>query len=765
MTMTPGTKLGPYVVTTPLGAGGMGEVWRARDTRLHRDVAVKILPDAFAHDADRLARFEREARTLASLNHPNIAQVYGLEESRGDRPAAPLVQAIVMELVEGPTLADRIAQGPIPLDDALPIAKQIADALESAHEEGIVHRDLKPANVKLRPDGTVKVLDFGLAKAVAAPGADVDVSQSPTLTVAATQQGIVLGTAAYMSPEQAKGRATDRRTDIWAFGCLLYEMLTGRAAFEGEDVSEILASVISGGVDLDSLPARIHPRLRRLLARCLEKNPKRRFRDIGDVLFELDELIAGAGDADVRLPAATTGLRARWLVSGVAAGVLAAAVLGAAAGWLVRPEGPPPVNRIVETLPEGHRLAAEGQGSVAVSPDGRAFVYATTDGLYLRRLTPRDPVLIRGTEGISRAPVFSPDGAWIGYFDGRDRQLKRVPIGGGLPYLLAAVDPGIFRGWSWGSDGTIVMSLTEGIFSLPEYGGTPSLIVAAEGGEEFDHPRLLPGGEWVLFSVTSATGPGRWDQAEVVVASLVTSERKVLIRGGSDARYVPTGHLVYAQEFTLFAVPFDLGSMELPEGVSPVPVVAGVQRPPSLIDQSGTAHYDLSPEGTLVHVRGDGAAITARTLGLADRAGQVERLPLRPLAYFNPRISVDGQVAVEAVGDDGTSAVWVLAPDTDSASRRLTLAGNSGRPVWTPDGKWVTFTSNRDGAWSIWRRRADGSGDAERLTTAADGEEHWPTSWHPDGRTFAFTVVQHGDPGTAAIWTLSLDGTGEPQLF
>jgi eukaryotic-like serine/threonine-protein kinase len=541
MSLAAGSRLGCYEIGSPLGAGGMGEVYRARDTRLKRDAALKILPESFATDPDRLARFQREAQVLASLNHPNIAHVYGLEQSDG-------IQALVMELVEGPTLADRIAQGPIPVDEALPIAKQIAEALEAAHEQGIIHRDLKPANIKVRSDGTVKVLDFGLAKALEPVSvANLNATASPTITSPAmmTGVGMLLGTAAYMSPEQARGKTVDKRSDIWAFGCVLYEMLTGRRAFGGEDVTETLAAVVKSEPAWDAVPDTVSPSVRTFLHRCLQKNVKQRLHDIADMRMALEGAFETAGRQSV--PVAQPVWQ-RMLPFAVTA-MLAILATGLAAWFLWPSTEPPLVSRFDVVLPQGEQFRSTGRTVMAISPDGRQFVYNATGGLYLRTMGELAARLIPGTEELLTNPTFSPDGQSVAYF--QDAQLKRIAISGGAPVVIcAATNP---FGVSWEADNSILFGQADGIMRVSANGGTPELAIRAEKGEPVHGPQMLPDGESVLFSVTRATSQARWDQADIVVQSLRTGQRTMMLKGGSDARYVPTGHLIYALEDGLFA--------------------------------------------------------------------------------------------------------------------------------------------------------------------------------------------------------------------
>ena len=569
MALTAGTRLGPYEIAAQIGVGGMGEVYRATDTKLKRDVAIKVLPSALAADPERLARFQREAEVLASLNHPNIAAIYGLEE-------ADSTKALVMELVEGPTLADRIAQGAIPVDEALPIAKQIAEALEAAHEQGIIHRDLKPANVKVRPDGTVKVLDFGLAKALEPQSAmSPGMSQAPTITTSAmTQAGMILGTAAYMSPEQAKGRTVDKRSDVWAFGAVLYEMLSGKRAFDGEDMTDVLGAVVRLEPNWEVLPLDTPPQLLMFLKQCLKKDSKQRVGDIRDVRLALEGAFETGGSQPVEPVAVLQPAVWRRPMPLALAAMLFGGLVGGVATWNLVPREPRSVTRFAYELPDGD--AFRGQAVMAFSADGRHFVYNTTDGLYLRSMEALDARLIPGTEGTLgnplRYPFFSPDGESVGYF--QRGELKRIATNGGAPIVICAAE--FVGSASWEQDETILFGQPEGILRVSVNGGTPELVIPAEEGEQMDSPQLLPDGESVLFSVATATGSTRWDEAQIVVQSLPTGERTVVWQGGSNARYVPTGHLVYALRDTLYAIAFDADSLTVSGG--PIPVVEGVRR-------------------------------------------------------------------------------------------------------------------------------------------------------------------------------------------
>ena len=733
----------------------MGEVYRATDTKLNRDVALKILPEQFASDSQRMGRFQREAEVLASLDHPNIGQIYGIEE-------AGATKALVLQLIEGPTLAEKIAQGPIPVEDTLKIALQIAEGLEAAHEKGVIHRDLKPANIKVTPEGQVKILDFGLAKALEgeAPDSSLSQSQSPTLTAAATQAGVILGTAAYMSPEQARGKPVDKRADIWAFGVVLYEMLTGHRTFEGEDVADTLASVLKSDPEWKALSEETPSVVQRLLQRCLMRDVQQRMRDIGEARITIDEYLADPS-AGIEQPVAefvqaAPQSKLPW-VAAIALGIVVAGV----AGWSLRPPEPQPlapVTRFDHGLPDGQDFRNNGRPLVAVSPDGSQIVYVANNQLYLRNLDEMEARPIQGTDEISDNPFFSPNGEWIGYFSLSDSQLKKIATIGGAPVTLCdATDP---LGASWGLDDTIVYGQPEGIMRVSANGGAPELVIPMEKGELVHGPQILPGGEWALFSLTTVMSVTRWDEAQIVVQSLDSGERKILWEGGSDARYVPTGHLVYALEDVLLALPFDLASLEVSGG--PVPIVEGVQRAPPA--RTASAHYGFSDRGTLVYLPGTAAGVQMRVLALVDRNGRVERLNAPPKQYLSPSMSPDRQtLAVQSV-EASENVIWVYDLTGDRAIQQLTFEGNNHRPVWTPDSQRITFSSDRDGMESLYWMPADGSGVAERLTTAEEGTSHRMGSWSPDGELLVFNVIRE-NLTDRDIWTLSVDDRETQSLY
>ena len=742
--MESGTKLGHYEISTLLGKGGMGEVWRARDTKLGREVAIKTLPEEFAKDADRLSRFEREARLLASLNHPNIAAIHGFEEDNG-------THFLVLELVEGDTLADQLKRGAIPVEESLKLALQIAEALESAHEKGVIHRDLKPANIKVTPDGNVKVLDFGLAKAFVGDEAHTSVSNSPTLSMAATEQGVILGTAAYMSPEQASGEGADHRADVWAFGVVLFEMLTGRRLFTGKTATHVLASVLKTEPNWTTLPPNLHPRIRFLLERCLDKLAKDRLSSISDARVEVEKALAEPGVVLTQpIPEAAKTAKPSMLPWAVA---VVLAVVAGAAGWILRAPEPAPVSRSSFVLPEDQQLSA--RTALALSPDGSRMVYAANGQLYLRAMDTLESAPISGTDENVEQPFFSPDGEWVGYWSADDGQLKKVAVAGGAPVTLCDSPIRPSGPPDWGTDDFIVWGNAEGVLRVSDNGGTPELLVNPEGMPEgiVGAPRnvqVLPGGDFVLFGVGTTRFEGL-----AVVQSVESGEQTVLFPG-VRARYVPTGHIIYTVGDVLFAVPFDPATLEVTGG--PVSMVEGVQ--PS------SPQYAVSDSGTLVFVPGRGSA-REFAMALVDRDGVIEPLNVPSALYRHPRVSPDGtQVAVYSDDDDNErSFVWVYDLSGDTTIRQLTFDGRNGFPIWTPDGEWITFASTRDaeqaGSASIYRTRADGSGVAERLTTAEEGEFHLPESYSGDGRL----SLRSNAGGTDGVWTLLGEDGAEPEVF
>jgi Tol biopolymer transport system component len=729
-----GKSLAHYEITSLLGKGGMGEVYQAKDLKLGRDVAIKVLPEEFAKDSDRVARFQREAKLLASLNHPNIAAIHGLEESGG-------TNFLVLELVEGETLADRLKRGPIPVEESLKLALQIAEALESAHEKGVIHRDLKPANIKVTPEGKVKVLDFGLAKAFAGDQDQMALSNSPTLSLAATQQGIILGTAAYMSPEQAKGKSIDRRTDIWAFGVVLFEMLTGRQLFAGETVSETLAAVLMREPDFAGLPGNLHPKIIEMLERCLEKDLRNRYGSINDARLDIQKVLA-APDGIFPRPAAAVPAMGKLLSRWVAAAVLLTAVLVGTAVWRLKPAPPTeplPVIRLAYELPEGQQFGNLTECALAVSPNGRQIVYATQDGLYLRSIDELDARLIPGTEGNPEKPFFSPDGKWIGYWSGSESQLKKIGISGGAPFSLG--DAGSLGFFIWRPDDTIIYGQQgKGIMRVSANGETPQAIIS-DAKESTIDPQILPDGKSVLYS-NVITPPEK-----IMLCVLKSGERRELFPGDT-ARYLPTGHILYALGNNLLAVPFDLKTLKVTGGS--VPVVENVLR------AGGAPQYGISDSGTLVYLPSMGE-LAKRTLLWVDRNGKEEPLAAPPDLYWSPRISPDGtQIAMGKWHEPGSMDVyiWNLARKTMT---RLTFdPAEDDNPVWTRDGKRIVFETFRKENPGVCLKSADGTGTDELLRPT--NQVSFPGDWSPDGKSLLIQEVSLPDLQRFYIGAVSMEG-------
>ena len=753
MPLEPGARLGPYEVISLAGVGGMGEVYRARDTRLDRDVALKLVLDSFVADRERALRFEREAKTLAALNHPNIATLHGIEQA-GDR------HFLVMELVEGETLAERIVRHPsgIAIEEALPLARQVAEALEAAHEKGIVHRDLKPANIKVTPDDKVKVLDFGLAR-IAEPdgGSSVKVAQSPTMSAIATQAGVILGTASYMSPEQARGLAADHRSDIFSFGIVLYEMLCGRQPFPGETISDVLASVLAREADLTALPPALAPRLIDLIKRCLEKNPKRRWQAIGDVRYEIDSLLANPRAVEpVAVPAAAPPPRAWWrrALPFAATALIAAAGTGAVM-WLARPSqsDPAQVTRFTLALPPDMAMTADTAGMAALSPDGRQLAFVANRQIVIRQLANLEQKRIFADE--MRAAVsnlaFSPDGRAIAFYHGGVvGTIKRISTDGGAAVTVATTEA-VPRGMTWGDD-SLLLSTGTSILRLPaSSGGTPEKVIELPAGESAARPQLLPDGRTILFTVASGSGPEIWDAAKVVVQR-PGEPRTTIFEGGTDARFVESGHLVYAQRGSLFAVPFDPSTLKLLG--ARVPVVEGVRRGTG--NGSFAAHFSVSSNGTLIYLPGPASPSLVSHLAIDsfDRSGGQQTLKVPPGPYSEPRMSPDERYLAFGHDDGRDVSIWVHDLKAGGAPRRLTFGGRNRYPVWSADSRLVTFQSDRDGDPAIYWQPADGSGTADRLTSPEKGTAHIPTSWSPTGSVLLFDVAD-GKKFTLMTFTLT----------
>ena len=738
-----GTRLGPYEITGAIGAGGMGEVYQAHDSNLRRAVAIKVLPEAFAYDPERLSRFQREARMLAALNHPNIATIYGLEHSDG-------THYLVMELVPGDTLHQRVLRdGAVPVEEALTIAKQIAEALEAAHEKGIIHRDLKPANVKLTPEGKVKVLDFGLAKAFAGDTSTEDIDNSPTVSRAATIQGVILGTAAYMSPEQARGKLVDKRTDIWAFGAVLYELLTGKQAFSGEDVTEILAAVVKSEPDWSRLPEATPVPIRTLLRLCLRKDKRQRLQDAADVRIEIEEALTTP--ASIGTVAPTKSVLSRKSLLLATGTLLLGALIASLATWSLKPSPPASVIRSVFSLPAGDRLARTDLPAVALSPDGSHMVYVASRGgaqqLYLRAMDSFEAKPILGTAG-AVAPFFSPDGQWIGFF--AEGRLKKISINGGAAVALCAVGGLVASSATWSTNDNIVFqNLTAGaLWQVSAAGGTPKQLSTLAKGENSNRwPAFLPTGKAVLF--TASTSAALF-ASQLALYRLDTGERRNLI-SGTRPYYSPTGHLLYIQSGTLMAVQFDLQRLAVTG--APVPVVEGVLQSTG----NGMAQYAISESGSLVYLTG-GIQAGQNTLVWVDRKGAEQPLPAPPHSYRSPRVSPDGK-RVALVLDELGGHTWIYDLARDTLTRLTFEAGGGNTLAWTRDGKRLAFNSG--GPAILFWQPADGSGKAERLATSENQQN--PVSWSPDGQALAYIELDLAT--NQDIWVMRLsDRKAQPFL-
>jgi serine/threonine-protein kinase len=770
--LTTGQRLGAYAVVAPLGAGGMGEVWRATDTRLARDVALKLLPAAFASDPDRLARFEREAKLLAALSHTHIAGLYALEEATLDGSASP-VRFLAMELAEGEDLAERLRRGAIPADEAIAIARQIAEALEAAHEKGIVHRDLKPANVKLSPEGHVKVLDFGLAKAWGGDGdaapESSDWSRSPTLARTGTAAGLILGTAAYMSPEQARGKPVDKRADVWSFGVLLFEMLTGKRLFDGETVSDVLAAVLTREPQWNELPAATPRSVRRLLRQCLERNPKNRLHDIADARLALDEAVGVVPEEQSAVggaPPARPGLP--WAVAAALAVLL---VLDQWRPWRPVTEAAKPVRLSVE-LGADVSLATTGFGvgtAIVLSPDGTliAFVAQRAAGgrqqqLYVRRLEELSASPLPGTEN-ARNPFFSLDGQWLGFFAGG--KLKKVAVTGGASAVTLCDAPDD-RGGSWLDARTILLAAQSraGLSRVSVDGGALEVATTLDpAASEITHrwPQALPGGRAVLYTAHSRVGD--FEGASIVAQALPSGPRRVVQQDGYHGRYLGSGHVVYIHDGTLFAAPFDPDRLER-TGPS-VPVLEGVT---SAAGFAG-AQFTFSDRGTLAYLLGRsvGAEVSIQRLG---REGSPQPLRAEVRRYRDLHFSPDGRKLAMDIEEGRQLDVWVYESGRDTLSRLTFDPANDAQPVWTPDGRGIAFGSDRGDkrTSNVYWQRADGTGEAQRLTESKNPQ--WPTSWHPTGKFLAFTEIDPQTSNDVMILPLDADPTagwraGKPAAF
>jgi Tol biopolymer transport system component/predicted Ser/Thr protein kinase len=748
MSLATGSRLGVYEVLETLGAGGMGQVFRARDTTLGRDVAIKILPEDFTHDPERVARFRREAQILASLNHPNIGAIYGLDETSS-------TQFLVLELVDGESLAARLERGPLGLNEAMAVATDVALALEAAHEQGIVHRDLKPANIVLTRDGRAKVLDFGLAKAT---DGGSNPSQSPAITFMATMaqtQGVILGTAAYMSPEQAKGQAADKRTDVWAFGCVLYEMLSGRKPFAGEDISDTIASVLRDTPDWNALPAALPAGVRGVIVRCLEKNRRDRIPDVSAARLLLAESMAG--------PGASAGMRSRgssrsWLPWSIAA-LLAVSLGGVIARSVLSPPRAPAghtVRLIARTGADGELFTQTGSSEV-LSPDGRLIAFAVLKQvgalarLYVRRADELNARLLPGTDG-AYSPFFSPDSQWVGFF--AEGKLKKISVAGGVAMTIAEAQAG--RGAAWAADGTIIFqprSAGTMLLQVPSSGGTPVPVFKMPTDNSTQRwPQLLPGDKSVLYTAALLDGTAGnrqgFNNGSLMVQSLSGGAPKTVVSGGYYGRYVPTGQLLYVHDAALLAAPFDLDKLQVTGPA--VSLAEGL----AIDEATGGAQYSVSGDGTLVYLAGNGVA---RSVPLAWLSAGGSTTPLRstPAELANPRFSPDGRLLAMDIADRSRD-VWVYDWARDTLSRVTSDGADNTAPVWSPDGRDLIFSSKRDTRlyYNLYVRHADGTGPFVRLTTA--NHHQISASWHPSGKYFAY--AEQSPDTNFDLMVLPLDG-------
>ena len=742
MPLTPGTTLGPYEIQTPLGAGGMGEVYKARDTRLDRIVAIKVLPEHVAADPALKQRFEREAKTVAALSHPHICPVFDVGSQDG-------IDFLVMEYLDGETLAQRLEKGALPLDQALEIAIQIADALDKAHRQGIVHRDLKPGNIMLAKGGA-KLLDFGLAKlkpAGAAPGVS-----APTVSAGLTGEGSILGTLQYMAPEQLEGQEADARTDIFAFGMTVYEMVTGAKAFEGKSQASLIAAILEREPPpMSALEPQSPSTLDRVVKKCLAKNPEERWHTAHDLHDELTWI--AESDASVSLPASTQtgGQPALWrrALPSVAAAVVASAIVGLTIWSVTRPEPAPPepAVRSVVTAPPSEAVATGGSNrDLAISPDGSRVVYTTGSPpqLYVRPVDQLEGMPLRGTEG-ARGPFFSPDGNWVGFADGQT--LKKISVLGGPTVRLCPLGADL-RGASWGPDDTILFGVSGGsrvLFRVSAAGGEPEVFLEPDTDAvevSYRWPEILPGGRAVLFTIE---GPG-FRTRQIGLLDVDTGEQTVLISVGSNPSYASTGHIVYGTDGTLRAVPFDLDRLAVTG--DPVPVVEAV-----MTKLSGAVNFSLAGDGSLVYVT-RGTVGDTRTLVWVDREGREEPLAAEPRPYGGLRLSPDGrQVAIELL-DPGNRDLLIYDLARATPTRFTFDPAIDTAPIWSPDGERVAFASNREGLPNLFWKAADGTGDAERLTTSAN--PHLSSSWSPDGQTVVF--YQRSPETVGDVGVLSMDG-------
>jgi serine/threonine-protein kinase len=728
---------GKYRITEEIGRGGMGVVYKAEDTKLARKVAIKVLPEIFTKDPERLARFEREARVLASLNHPNVAAIYGVEEADGRR-------YLVLELVEGENLAERLIRGALSLEETLDICRQIAEGLEGAHEKSIIHRDLKPSNVKITPERKVKILDFGLAKALHDQVSEVDLSKSPTITADMTQPGVILGTAAYMSPEQTKGKSVDKRADIWAFGCIVFECLAGKRAFPGDTVTECIAAILRGEPDWDSLPADTPGNVRAVLRRCLQKDPNRRLRDIGDARLEIEAPVAYPSEAVT----ASRRFSVLWLGAGAVAMLLAGILVER---LLIRhtpsASSPSVISSTIKVEPghwlDGMRRAAEMQRpsrtAMAISSDGEFVVYSAIgenpdpqakSRLFLRRMDQSEAKPITGTEG-GINPFLSPDNRWVGFL--ADGKLRKIPVEGGIPITLC--DAAMLFGADWGPDNSIVFTAGEdvGLSRVSADSGNPEILTKPDPKrEELSHrlPSWLPDGKAVLFTIMRQF----WDyQPALAVLQLDTHEWHVLLEDAADARYVPTGHLVFLRRGTLMAVRFDLARLRVIG--QPFPLVENVMQAFSNDSgyNTGAGQFCISDTGSLIYAAGALPPPPNNSLVWMDQRGIEQPVTALQFPFSRPRLSPDGQrIAYHTSGQKRQVWVYDLGTGTNSP---LTGEGLAFIPIWAPDGKRLLFGWQESRVSNLFWQPYDGSSPMERLTTSE--HDQYVGSWAKDGKTVA----------------------------